>query len=136
MASNNQMRALNRLPYDFVDGLLINGVDVTGLNQYATPGGASTIGFNPVGNLTAGNVQGALAELDTEKVDKAALAGAGGAATVGVTPVGSISATNAQTAFGQVDTRLSAVETVFSPGEDYGLLTTAVTATVDYGSLL
>lgn len=97
MAGMNKMRALNRLPYDFEDGLLINGVDVTGLNQYATPGGAATIGFNPVGGVTAGNVQGAIA---------------------------------------QVDTRLSAVETVFSPGEDYGLLTTAVTATVDYGSLL
>ena len=136
MATSNQMRALNRLPYDFIDGLKINGVDITGLNQYATPGGAATIGFTPVGNIAAGNVQAAIAELENEKVAKVDLAAQAGAASVGVTPVGNISATNVQTAIGQVDTRLKVVEDIFSPGEDYGLLTTAVTSVVDYGALI
>jgi hypothetical protein len=94
---SNQLKTRNGIPFDFVDGLRIKGVDVTNLEKIFTPAGAGLIGFTPVGGVSANNVQGAIA---------------------------------------QVDTRLSAVETVFSPGEDYGLLTTAVTATVDYGSLL
>lgn len=136
MATSNKMRALNRLPYDFEDGLLINGIDVTGLNKYATPGGAATIGFTPVGDLSSTNVQNAIAELESEKTSKTALAATTGAGTVGVTPVGGVTATNVQTAISQVDTRLKVVEDIFSPGEDYGLLTTAVTSVVDYGALI
>lgn len=88
MPASYKIRALNRLPFDFVDGLLINGVDVTNLNQYATPGGASTIGFTPVGNLIATNVQAAIAELENEKAAKTALAAGAGAVLVGYMPAG------------------------------------------------
>lgn len=86
MATANRIRALNRLPFDFQDGLKVGGVDVTNLNQAFTPAGAGLIGFTPVGNLSAGNVQAALAELDNEKVAKDALAastGVFGASLVG-----------------------------------------------------
>ncbi len=83
MAGMNKMRALNRLPYDFEDGLKIGGVDVTTLNQMSTANGAGLVGFTPVGNLGSTNVQAAIAELDVEKVDNAALADTEGAALVG-----------------------------------------------------
>lgn len=83
MAGMNKMRALNRLPYDFEDGLKIAGVDVTTLNQMSTANGAGLVGFTPVGNLGSTNVQAAIAELDVEKVDNAALAASAGSSLVG-----------------------------------------------------
>lgn len=88
MATTNKMRALNRLPYDFEDGLKVGGVDVTSLNQAFTPAGAGLIGFTPVGNLAAGNVQAALAELESEKVGFARLDDTDGSSLVGYTPSG------------------------------------------------
>lgn len=67
MATSNKMRALNRLPFDFEDGLKVGGVDVAALNQTFTPAGAGLVGFTPVGNLSAGNVQAAIAELNRRK---------------------------------------------------------------------
>lgn len=49
MATTNKMRALNRLPYDFQDGLKIGGVDVSELNQLGTSAGASIVGYMPAG---------------------------------------------------------------------------------------
>lgn len=83
MAGMNKMRALNRLPYDFEDGLKIGGVDVTTLNQMSTANGAGLVGFTPVGGVSAGNVQAAIAELDTKKAALTALADTEGAALVG-----------------------------------------------------
>lgn len=83
MATSNRIRALNRLPFDFQDGLKVGGVDVTNLNQAFTPAGAGLIGFTPVGNLAAGNVQAALAELDSEKVGFARLDDTDGSSLVG-----------------------------------------------------
>lgn len=67
MSSINKMRALNRLPFDFVDGLKIRGVDVTNIEGLSTPLGAGLVGFTPVGGVSATNVQAAIAELDAEK---------------------------------------------------------------------
>lgn len=83
MATSNRIRALNRLPFDFEDGLKVGGVDVTNLNQTFTPAGAGLIGFTPVGNLAAGNVQAALAELDSEKVGFSRLDDTDGSSLVG-----------------------------------------------------
>ena len=83
MATSNRIRALNRLPFDFQDGLKVGGVDVTNLNQAFTPAGAGLIGFTPVGNLSAGNVQAALAELEGEKVGFARLDDTDGSSLVG-----------------------------------------------------
>lgn len=88
MATANRIRALNRLPFDFQDGLKVGGVDVTNLNQAFTPAGAGLIGFTPVGNLSAGNVQAALAELDNEKVGFARLDDTDGSSLVGYMPAG------------------------------------------------
>lgn len=93
MATANRMRALNRLPYDFEDGLKIAGVDVTTLNQIGTANGAGLVGFAPVGGLSSINVQSAIAELDTEKVGKSELADTEGAALVGYDSI------NARTVF-------------------------------------
>lgn len=93
MATANRMRALNRLPYDFEDGLKIAGVDVTTLNQISTANGAGLVGFAPVGGLSSNNVQSAIAELDTEKVGKTELADTEGAALVGYDSI------NARTVF-------------------------------------
>lgn len=49
MATTNKMRALNRLPYDFEDGLKIAGVDVSTLNQLSTASGAGLVGYSPAG---------------------------------------------------------------------------------------
>ncbi len=83
MATSNRIRALNRLPFDFQDGLKVGGVDVTALNQTFTPAGAGLVGFTPVGNLSAGNVQAALAELESEKVGFARLDDTDGSSLVG-----------------------------------------------------
>lgn len=83
MATTNRIRALNRLPFDFQDGLKVGGVDVTALNQTFTPAGAGLVGFTPVGNLSAGNVQAALAELESEKVGFARLDDTDGSSLVG-----------------------------------------------------
>ena len=93
MATANRMRALNRLPYDFEDGLKIAGVDVTTLNQIGTANGAGLVGFAPVGGLSSNNVQSAIVELDTEKVGKSELADTEGAAMVGYDSI------NARTVF-------------------------------------
>lgn len=50
MATTNKIRALNRLPFDFEDGIKIGGVDVTSLNQLGTAGGAGLIGYMPEGD--------------------------------------------------------------------------------------
>lgn len=83
MATSNRIRALNRLPFDFQDGLKVGGVDVTALNQTFTPAGAGLVGFTPVGNLSAGNVQAALAELESEKAVKTDLSATTGSSLVG-----------------------------------------------------
>lgn len=88
MATSNKMRALNRLPYDFEDGLKVGGVDVTVLNQTFTPAGAGLVEFTPVGNLSAGNVQAALVELESEKVGFARLDDTDGSSLVGYMPAG------------------------------------------------
>ena len=75
---SNQLKTRNGIPFDFVDGLRIKGVDVTSLNQAFTPAGAGLIGFTPVGNLAATNVQDALD----------AVTGSNGAASVGYMPAG------------------------------------------------
>lgn len=49
MATSNKMRALNRLPFDFEDGLKISGVDVTELKELGTSAGASKVGYTPAG---------------------------------------------------------------------------------------
>jgi|GEM_PF-3316490 len=64
---------------------------------------ASEVTFAPTGNLASTDVQGALAELDTEKVDKVQLASAVGAGMVGNTPAGKIAATTVQGALNELD---------------------------------
>lgn len=88
MATSNRIRALNRLPFDFQDGLKVGGVDVTALNQTFTPAGAGLVGFTPVGGLSATNVQAAIAELDTEKARWDTLATSAGAGLIGYFPAG------------------------------------------------
>ena len=103
MATVNRIRALNRLPFDFEDGLKINGVDITTLNQAGTPAGAGLIGFTPAGGVFSTNVQAAIQELDTKKTSAVGLAGSAGATSVGFSPVGGISSTNVQTALAELD---------------------------------
>lgn len=79
----NELRTRDGLPFNFVDGLRIKGVDVTNWDKVFIDQGASYVGFTPVGNLGATNVQGALAELDVEKVDNSALAATAGSSLVG-----------------------------------------------------
>lgn len=65
MATSNRIRALNRLPFDFQDGLKVAGVDITSLNQLTTANGAGLVGYDngtvkdvldktkPISNYTA-----------------------------------------------------------------------------------
>lgn len=60
MAGSNKMRALNRLPFDFEDGLKIGGVDVSELGASA---GAGIVGYMPAGTgAVATTVQSKLRE--------------------------------------------------------------------------
>lgn len=79
----NELRTRDGLPFNFVDGLRIKGVDVTNWEKIFIDQGASYVGFQPVGNLAATNVQAAIAELDTKKAALTALADTEGAALVG-----------------------------------------------------
>lgn len=54
----------------------------------STGAGASLIGVTPVGDVAATTVQGAIAELDSEKASLAALVAADGSTMVGYTPAG------------------------------------------------
>ena len=83
MATSNRIRALNRLPFDFQDGLKVAGVDVTALNQIATANGAGLVGVTPVGGVLSTNVQAALAELDTKKIAFTRLDDTDGSSLVG-----------------------------------------------------
>ena len=67
---SNQLKTRNGIPFDFVDGLRIKGVDVTNWDKVFIDQGASYVGFQPVGNLVASNVQAAIAELESEKQSK------------------------------------------------------------------
>lgn len=67
---SNQLKTRNGIPFDFVDGLRIKGVDVTNWDKVFIDQGASYVGFQPVGNLAASNVQAAIAELESEKQSK------------------------------------------------------------------
>lgn len=85
--------------------------------------GAAKVGFTPVGDVAATDVQAAIAELDTEKLDAADIGAAGGAALVGFTPTGDVAATDVQAAIAEVDSeKVSAV----------ALATTAGAATVGF----
>lgn len=66
----NELRTRDGLPFNFVDGLRIKGVDVTNWEKIFIDQGASYVGFTPVGNLVATNVQAAIAELENEKQSK------------------------------------------------------------------
>lgn len=66
----NELRTRDGLPFNFVDGLRIKGVDVTNWEKIFIDQGASYVGFQPVGNLVATNVQAAIAELENEKQSK------------------------------------------------------------------
>lgn len=66
----NELRTRDGLPFNFVDGLRIKGVDVTNWDKVFIDQGASYVGFTPVGNLAASNVQAAIAELESEKLAK------------------------------------------------------------------
>lgn len=67
---SNELRTRDGLPFNFVDGLRIKGVDVTNWEKIFIDQGASYVGFQPVGNLAATNVQAAIAELENEKQSK------------------------------------------------------------------
>ena len=67
---SNQLKTRNGIPFDFVDGLRIKGVDVTNWDKVFIDQGASYVGFQPVGNLAASNVQAAIAELESQKQSK------------------------------------------------------------------
>ena len=67
---SNQLKTRNGIPFDFVDGLRIKGVDVTNWDKVFIDQGASYVGFKPAGNITASNVQAAIEELDSEKLAK------------------------------------------------------------------
>lgn len=72
MATSNKIRALNRLPFDFQDGLKIGGVDVSELNQLGTSAGASIVGYMPAGTgAVATTVQSKLREFDQLRIDLA-----------------------------------------------------------------
>jgi hypothetical protein len=62
MATPNKLRSLNRLPFDFVDGLKIKGTDVTDLMFLFSDQGASLVGKNG-----GGSVQDKLDEIDGQE---------------------------------------------------------------------
>lgn len=78
MASSNRVRALNRLPFDFQDGLKINGVDVSDLTGLQTPAGAGLVGYMPAG-------AGAVASTVEQELRKVVRATDCGADSTGVT---------------------------------------------------
>lgn len=52
-----------RLPFNFVDGILVKGIDIGNIGEITLPTGATGVGFTPVGNITATDVQGAIAQI-------------------------------------------------------------------------
>lgn len=82
MATSNKIRALNRLPFDFEDGLKIGGVDVTELNQITTANGASLVGYD------GGTVQDVLDGAKSLQDYAALRAYTGGATSVRITTPG------------------------------------------------
>ena len=58
-----RIRSKYRGPFDFVDGLLINGIPVGG--GTGGPVAASQVSITPIGTLISTSVQGALAELES-----------------------------------------------------------------------
>lgn len=59
MATSNRIRALNRLPFDFEDGLKVGGVDVTSLNRaYDAPWVGLNIGAVGTSITAGGNATG------------------------------------------------------------------------------
>ena len=93
------------LTYEEMDGNFKSlDNDIQGVKSgLAGSGGAALVGYNPTGNVASTTVQGAINELDAEKVQSTTLAAGGGAALVGVTPVGTIAATNVQSAIAELD---------------------------------
>lgn len=100
---SNQLKTRNGIPFDFVDGLRIKGVDVTNWDKVFIDQGASYVGFQPIGNLSANNVQLAIQELDNEKVAKTDLAASAGAGSVGFTPTGNLASVTVQSALAELD---------------------------------
>ena len=60
----------------------------TALQDLSTPSGASMVGFNPTGTVSATTVQTAINELDTEKASTAELSSSTGATLVGTIQIG------------------------------------------------
>lgn len=77
-------------------------------DQVATKDEASEISFAPTGDITAIDVQSAVAEVDSKKASLAQLATQDGAALVGNTPAGTIAATTVQGAIDEIVSDLAA----------------------------
>lgn len=58
-----RFRNRDRIPFNFVDGLMVSNVDVGTIAQLSTQTGASTIGCSPVGLITANDLQTALSQI-------------------------------------------------------------------------
>lgn len=69
---------------------------------------ASNVSYTPTGTIAAANVQDALSELSSEKVQSTVLAASGGASLVGNTPSGTIAATTVQGAINEIVSDLTA----------------------------
>ena len=100
MATSNKMRALNRLPYDFEDGLKVKGIDIDSL--------ISTNATQQLSNKQDTLISGT----NIKTINNASILGSGninisgGAATatdVTFTPSGGLSSTNVQTALVELD---------------------------------
>lgn len=65
MATTRSIRFRNRdrIPFNFVDGLMVRGVDVGNISELNLPTGAASVGFTPTGGITATDVQGAISQI-------------------------------------------------------------------------
>lgn len=66
-----RFRNRDRLPFNFVDGILVKGIDIGNIGELTLPTGAASIGFTPTGNITATDVQGAIAQIASGVVTSA-----------------------------------------------------------------
>lgn len=74
---SNNARTRDRLPYNFVDGLKVKGIDI---NSQAA---AAALGFTPSGNISAITIQTAIDELDNVKAVKTDLSASTGSGLIG-----------------------------------------------------